>query len=177
MESEISMSSPDIRIPILTCDQCDGYWRAEQPERCRYCARDYGILSQQITPERRLALFQAIQTLPMDAIHARAPPAEVMPRFYQLADQFLAALEEHCQWYDPADPLCAQACWFAIQQDCPWASLNPRAQALWDDFHGPQPISVDSTKIIFASLFFELDFQDSVHTAELLGDHSQEIHN
>jgi len=67
-----------------------------------------------------------------------------------------------------------QACWFALSEECPWAHIDSRTQAIWDDFHGPHPIAVEMSQLIFAALFFELDFQDCAHLAEQLDEDPQE---
>jgi hypothetical protein len=160
--SAIPLNSIDVRLPILTCSDCDRVWRADQPERCVYCAREYGELSQTVDAARRRALFEAIQAIPLGAQLL----AFNIPQFREQSPLFAAALAEHCPWYDAADPLCVQACWFALSEECPWAHIAPnasRAQAIWDDFHGPQPLPVEMSQLIFAALFFELDFQDCAH--------------
>jgi|Laugresu1bdmlbsd_1035121.scaffolds.fasta_scaffold19743_1 hypothetical protein len=170
MESEISMKTPDVRIPILSCGECDRYWRAEQPERCIYCARDYGSFSQEIDLIRRRQLFEAVRTIPLDVVLIDGD----MRPFYKNQSYFEAELLDYCPWYRSSDPQCTQACWFALQEICPWAHINPRAQALWDDFLGEKPdVTVTESQLRYASLFFELDFQDCVHLAEQLDEDPQ----
>ena len=159
-DSQIPMNTRDVRIPILSCDECDRYWRAEQPERCVYCARDYGRPAVAISAERRRALFEAVRMIPLDV---ELVAGDMRP-FYMNQSYFEAELLEACPWYDSADPECTQNCWFALQEICPWAHLNPRAQALWDEYIGETPdVTVTESQLRYASLFFELDFQDCVH--------------
>jgi hypothetical protein len=169
-DSQIPLGSIDVRLPILQCSDCDRVWRADQPERCVYCAREYGELSQTVDAPRRRALFEAIQAIPLGGQLL----AFNIPLFREQSPLFAAALAEHCPWYDAADPRCVQACWFALSEKCPWAHIDPRTQAIWDDFHGPQPIPVEMSQLIFAALFFELDFQDCAHLAEQLDEDPQE---
>jgi hypothetical protein len=153
----IELNNLDVRIPILTCNDCDRVWRAEQPERCVYCACEYGHLTQVVDAPRRRALFEAIQTIPL-----RAALMSGIPLFYEQRPLFVAALQEHCPWYDATDPFCVQACWFALSEECPWAHIDSHTQVIWDDFHGPHPIAVEMSQLIFAALCFELDFQDCI---------------
>jgi hypothetical protein len=171
MQSEIAMNSTDIRIPILQCSECDRAWRAEQPERCVYCARNYGSISQEIDSIRRRQLFEAIRMIPLDVVLT----AGDMRPFYKNQSHFEAQLLEACPWYRASDPLCTQACWFALQEICPWAHINPSAQKLWDNFLGEKPdVTVAESQLLYAALFFELDFQDCAHLAEQLDEDPQE---
>lgn len=171
-DSQIPLNSVDVRIPILQCSDCDRYWRADQPERCVYCAREYGEITQVVDAPRRRALFEAIQAIPQ-----RSALMSGIPLFREQSPLFAAALAEHCPWYDATDPFCVQACWFALSEECPWAHIDPnasRVQAIWDDFHGPQPIPVEMSQLIFAALFFELDFQDCCESLLELDEDPQE---
>ena len=158
--SVIPLHSIDIRLPILTCSDCDRVWRAEMPERCVYCAREYGELSQVVDAPRRRALFEAIRMIPLDIVL----DGSSMQPFYKDQSYFEAELLEACPWYRSSDPLCTQACWFALQEICPWAHINPRAQPIWDAFLGEKPdVTVTQAQLRYAALFFELDFQDCAH--------------
>jgi len=158
-DSQIPLRAIDVRIPILQCSDCDRVWRADQPERCVYCAREYGHITQVVDAARRRELFEAIRMIPLGLKLL----AFNIPLFRQNEyPLFVAALQQHCPWYDASDPLCVQACWFALSEECPWAHIDPRTQAIWDDFHGPHPIAVEMSQLIFAALFFELDFQDCI---------------
>jgi hypothetical protein len=172
-DSQIPLGSIDVRLPILQCSDCDRVWRAEQPERCVYCAREYGALSQVVDAPRRRALFEAIQALPLEAIVVGVAN---MAEFYENARTTLtAALLKHCPWYDATDPFCTQACWFALQERCPWTHLNPHAQAKWDEFIGAKPdVTVTQHQLRDAALFFELHFEDCAHLAEQLDEDPQE---
>jgi hypothetical protein len=64
MQATPSADTYDIRCLLLECSDCCGVWRAYKPERCIYCAREYG-LPYTLDPLRRLALFQAIQSIPV----------------------------------------------------------------------------------------------------------------
>jgi hypothetical protein len=170
-DSQIPLGSIDVRIPILQCSDCDRVWRAFEPERCVYCAREYGALSQVVDAPRRRALFEAIREIPLDV----ALVSGDMRPFYANQSHFEAQLLEACPWYRASDPLCAQACWFALQEICPWARINPGAQAIWDAFLGEKPdVSVTQAQLRYAALFFELDFQDCAHLAEQLDEDPQE---
>jgi hypothetical protein len=166
------MNTRDVRIPILTCGECDRCWRAEQPERCVYCARDYGLLSPAIqSSERRRQLFEAVRMIPLDV---ELVAGDMRP-FYMHASYFEAELLEACPWYDASDPVCTQNCWFALQEICPWAHLNPRAQPLWNKFIGAKPdVTVTESQLRYAALFFELDFQDCAHLVPQLDEDPQE---
>jgi len=161
--SAIPLNSIDVRLPILQCSDCYRVWRAEMPERCIYCAREYGELSQTVDAARRRALFEAIQEIPLDV----ALVSGDMRPFYANQWHFEAQLLEACPWYRASDPLCAQACWFALQEICPWAHINSnasRVQAIWDAFLGEKPdVTVTQAQLRYAALFFELDFQDCAH--------------
>jgi hypothetical protein len=155
-DSQIPLGSIDVRLPILQCSDCDRVWRADQPERCVYCAREYGALSQVVDAPRRRALFEAIRSIPLDV----ALVSGDMRPFYKNQPHFEALLLESCPWYRSSDPLCAQACWFALQEICPWSG----AQAKWDAFLGEKPdVTVTQAQLRYAALFFELDFQDCAH--------------
>lgn len=170
-DSQIHLRNPDVRIPILSCGECDRYWRAEQPERCVYCACDYGTPSQMIDAERRRQLFEAVRMIPLDV---ELVAGDMRP-FYSNESYFEAELLEACPWYRSSDPLCTQACWFALQEICPWAHLNHRAQKLWDKFIGEKPdVTVTESQLRYAALFFELDFQNCAHLAERLDESPQE---
>jgi hypothetical protein len=169
--SEIPMNSPDVRTLVLQCSECDRYWRADQPERCVYCAREYGT-PYFLDTHRRLELFQAIQTIPLDTV------VDI-----ENAQQFAEALAYHCEWYDQWDPIFVQACWLAIQEHCPWASSSqqqqsyPRAQEKWDELlgeGGAKPIPVADSQITYAALFFMLDFQDAAAYVDELNEDPQE---
>jgi hypothetical protein len=165
--SEIPMNSPDVRTLVLQCSECDRYWRAYEIERCIQCAREYGT-PYFLNPQRRLDLFQAIQTIPLDTV------VDI-----ENAQQFAEALAYHCEWYDQWDPIIVQACWLAIQEHCPWASSSqhsdPRAQEKWDELLGEfQPIPVADPQITYAALFFMLDFQDAAQYVDELNEDPQE---
>jgi hypothetical protein len=154
MESEI-MNSTDISIPILQCSDCDRYWRAAKPARCIHCAREYG-LPYFLDPLRRLALFEAVQTISLNTVMPF--PGAHTEEDKENAFQFALALEENCSWYFHEDPVCVQACWLALQERCPWAELDPTAQAKWDDLMAAKPLGVAPSQITYASLYFDLDF-------------------
>jgi hypothetical protein len=162
-DSAIPLRSIDVSIPILTCSDCDRTWRADQPERCVYCAREYGHITQVIDATRRRQLFEAVRAIPLDVTLV----AGDMRPFYKNQSHFEAELLDACPWYRSSDPLCTQACWFALQEICPWAHANPnasRVQAIWDDFLGEKPdVTVTESQLRYAALFFELDFQDCAH--------------
>jgi hypothetical protein len=165
--SQIPLGSIDVRLPILQCSDCDRVWRADQPERCVYCAREYGALSQTVDAPRRRALFEAIREIPLDV----ALVSGDMRPFYANQPHFEALLLEACPWYRASDPLCTQACWFALQEICPWSG----AQAIWDAFLGEKPdVTVTQAQLRYAALFFELDFQDCAHLVEQLDEDPQE---
>ena len=167
-DSAIPLRSIDVSVPILRCGDCDRVWRADQPERCVYCAREYGAITQVIDVERRRQLFEAVRTIPLDVVLVECD----MRPFYANQSYFEAELLEACPWYRSSDPLCTQACWFALQEICPWARNNPnasRVQAIWDDFLGEKPdVTVTESQLRYAALFFELDFQDCAHLIEQL---------
>lgn len=159
-DSAIPLHSTDVRIPILQCRDCDRVWRADQPERCVYCAREYGGIPQTIDAERRRALFEAVRMIPLDIVL----DGSSMRPFYLNQSHFEAELLDACPWYRSSDPECTQACWFALQEICPWARNNPQTQAKWDDFIGEKPdVTVTQAQLCYAALFFELDFQDCAH--------------
>ena len=159
-DSQIPLHSVDVRIPILTCSDCDRVWRADQPERCVYCAREYGAITQVVDAARRRQLFEAVRMIPLDIVL----DGSSMQPFYANQSYFEAELLEACPWYRSSDPLCTQACWFALQEICPWAHTNPCSQAIWDDFLGEKPdVTVTEAQLRYAALFFELDFQDCAH--------------
>ena len=159
-DSAIPLRSIDVSLPILTCSDCDRVWRADQPERCVYCAREYGHITQVIDATRRRELFEAVRAIPLDV----ALVAGDMRPFYQNQSHFEAELLDACPWYRSSDPLWTQACWFALQEICPWAHANPNAQAIWDDFLGEKPdVTVTQAQLRYAALFFQLDFQDCAH--------------
>ena len=172
--SVIPLHSADVRLPILTCSDCDRVWRADQPERCVYCAREYGEITQTVDAARRRALFEAVRMIPLDV----ALDGSSMQPFYANQSHFEAQLLEACPWYRSSDPLCTQACWFALQEICPWAHINPnasRVQPIWDAFLGEKPdVTVTQAQLRYAALFFELDFQDCAHLAEQLDEDPQE---
>jgi hypothetical protein len=173
MQSEIAMNTFDIRSLILQCSDCDRYWRAEQPERCIHCAREYGT-PYFLDPLRRLALFEAVQAIPLDVVMPF--PGTHTEEDKENALQFAIALEDNCPWYDSEDPVCVQACWLALQERCPWAELgDPKAQAKWDDLLGKfQPIPVVASQITYASLYLDMDFQECAQLADELDEDPQE---
>jgi hypothetical protein len=146
----------DIRALILQCSDCDRYWRAYKVERCIHCAREYG-LPYFIDPLRRLALFEAVRSIPLNTVWPF--PGATTEEDKENALQFAIALEDNCPWYDEKDPVCVQAAWLAIQQPCPWAHLDPAAQAAWDDVFGAQPIPAAPSQLAYASYYFDADFQ------------------
>ena len=146
----------DVRAPILQCSDCDRYWRAYKPERCIHCAREYG-LPYFLDPLRRLALFQAVQSIPLNTVWPF--PGTTTDEDKENALEFAIAIEDNCSWYDEKDPVCVQACWLALQKPCPWAHLDPTAQAKWDDVLGEQPAPVTPSQLSYASLYFDAEFQ------------------
>lgn len=147
----------DIRALILQCSDCDRYWRSDKIERCIYCAREYG-LPYFIDPLRRLELFQAVQSIPPNTVWPF--PGTTTDEDKENAMQFAIALEDNCSWYDYKDPVCVQACWLALKERCPWADLDPTAQAKWDDVLGAAPLHVTTSQLSYASLYLDADFQE-----------------
>jgi len=162
----------DIRSLILDCSHCDGVWRSYKPERCIYCSREYG-LPYTLDPLRRLALFEAIQTIPVNTVWPF--PGLRTEEDDENSLQFAIAIEDNCSWYDPEDPVCVQACWLALQERCPWADRDPSAQAKWDDLIGTfQPVPITACQLTYASIYFDSDFQAAVLVAgEIEEDPSQ----
>jgi len=165
-------ATSDIRSLILQCSDCDRYWRSNKPERCIYCAREYG-LPYFLDPLRRLALFQALQAIPVNTVMPF--PGACTEEDKENALQFAIEMEDNCSWYDENDPVCVQACWLTLQERCPWAELgDPRAQAKWEDLLGPfQPVPVTPEQITYASLYFDMDFQECAHLADELDEDPQ----
>ena len=147
----------DIRCLLLECSDCCGVWRAYKPERCIYCAREYG-LPYTLDPLRRLALFQAIQSIPVNTVWPF--PGGRTDEDDENAMQFAIALEDNCQWFDYRDPICVQSCWLALQEHCPWADRDSTAQAKWDDLLGTfQPVPITACQLSYASIYLDSEFQ------------------
>jgi hypothetical protein len=163
----------DIHSLILQCSDCDRYWRSNKIERCIHCAREYG-LPYFLDPLRRLALFQALQDIPVGTIMPF--PGAPSEEDEENAMQFAIAMEDNCPWYDEKDPVCVQACWLALQEHCPWAELgDPQAQAKWEELLGLfQPVPVTPGQITYASLYFDMEFQECAHLADELDENPQE---
>ena len=168
------MNTFDIRSLILQCSDCDRVWRSCKIERCIYCAREYGM-PYFLDPLRRLALFEAVQAIPLDVVMPF--PGTHTEEDKENALQFAIALEDNCSWYDSEDPICVQACWLALQERCPWAEFDATAQAKWDALlseGGAKPIPVAASQITYASLYLDMDFQECAHLADELDEDPQE---